>query len=259
VIWSISCRRGGPLWSPPTQRLLVMPALVLPTSLSPPQSMISFATPSFSTLPKRGRSTNQRPRHWRDVAAASVFIYGDRTARMFVSTRHHEKSNAMRTHRVIELPRRLRAALILMCAEATSLAVVSPLHLSGLLEGGAGAGIAEAIICGALVWGAISVFRAPLHWRAVSLGTTAFAMVGFAYGLSVTSRGGALANVAYHSASLPLLVVTFGLLVSADRWSAVPGSLDRSQKGYGADREIAPGISVIRRGAAPRSGGTVNR
>jgi hypothetical protein len=121
----------------------------------------------------------------------------------------------MRTHRVIALPPRLRAVLILMCTGAISLAVVSPLHLSGLLEGGAGAGIAEAIICGALVWGAISVFRAPPHWRAVSLGTTAFAIVGFAYGLSVTSRGGVLANVAYHSAALPLLMVTFGILVTA--------------------------------------------
>jgi hypothetical protein len=145
----------------------------------------------------------------------------------------------MRTHRVIRLPRRPRAALILMCTEAISLAVVSPLHLSGLLEGGTGAGIAEAIICAALVWGAVSVFRAAPRWRAVSLGTTAFAIVGFVYGLSVTSRGGALANVAYHSAALPLLVITFGILVTAGPWSAVrpgPGATNsrKQRQGQGA-------------------------
>jgi hypothetical protein len=161
----------------------------------------------------------------------------------------------MRTHRATRLPRRLRAALILMWTEATSLAVVSPLHLSGLLEGGARAGIPEAIICAALVWGAGSVFYASPHWRAVSLGTTAFAIVGFAYGLSLTSRGGTLTNVVYHSAVLPLLVVTFGILLTARRCQQLPSSVDRSQKpdgveGYGAP---CPGDS---RGSAPRSQGT---
>ncbi|MHB8290726.1 MAG: hypothetical protein ACYDEY_16175 [Acidimicrobiales bacterium] len=123
------------------------------------------------------------------------------------------------------LPSRLRGAFVLMCAETVSLAVVSPLHLAGLLQGGLGAGAAEAVICAALAWGAVSVLRSTPRWRAVALGTTAFAIVGFAYGLSVTSQGGTLPDVAYHSAVLPLLLVTFGLIASTDPRSAGPATI----------------------------------
>jgi hypothetical protein len=131
----------------------------------------------------------------------------------------------MPKHRLSRLPPRLRGAFLLMCAEAVSLGVVSPLHLAGLLQGGLSAGAAEAVICAALAWGAISVLRSTPRWRAVALGTTAFAIVGFAYGLSVTSQGGTLLDVAYHSAVLPLLLVTFGLIASTGPWSTRPASI----------------------------------
>lgn len=111
-----------------------------------------------------------------------------------------------------------------MCAEAVSLAVVSPLHLTGLLQGGLGAGTAEAVIDAALAWGAVSVLRSTPHWRAVAFGTTVFAIVGFAYGLSATSEDGTLPDVVYHAAVLPLLLITLGLLVRAGASSADPAA-----------------------------------
>lgn len=139
----------------------------------------------------------------------------------------------MHLHRVSGLPPRLRAALVLMCAEAVSLAVVSPLHLRGLLQGGLGAGTAEAVICVALAWGAVSVLRSTSHWRAVACGTTVFAIAGFAYGLSVTSEDGTLPDVVYHAAVLPLLLITFGLLVTAGASSPDPAApVATSASGY---------------------------
>jgi hypothetical protein len=126
----------------------------------------------------------------------------------------------MHKQRVTGLPLRLRGVLVLMCAEAVSLAVVSPLHLTGLLQGGRDAGTAEAVIGAALVWGAVSVLRSTPRWRAVALGTTAFAIVGFAYGLSVTSQSGTVPDVAYHSAVLPVLLLTFGLIARSGPSSA---------------------------------------
>jgi hypothetical protein len=129
-------------------------------------------------------------------------------------------------HRVASLPPRVRGAFVLMCAEAVSLAVVSPLHLSGfLLERSIDAGTAEAVICVALVWGAVSVLRPTPHWRAVALGTTAFAIVGFGLGLSITSQGGTVPDIAYHSTVLPFLLVTFGLIARAGPSSVARRSL----------------------------------
>jgi len=138
----------------------------------------------------------------------------------------------MHNHGVTGLSPRLRGALLLMCAEAVSLAIVSPLHLAGTIQGGVGAGAGEAVICAVLVFGALWVLRTTSRWRAVALGTTAFAIVGFGYGLSVTSRGGAVFDVAYHAAVLPLLFVTFGLLASAGPSSARPTSAAPWSRGF---------------------------
>lgn len=106
----------------------------------------------------------------------------------------------------------------LMALLVVSLAVTSALHLSGVVQGRdnrvfnpLGAGVAEAVIGVALVWGAVSLARGSRAGRAVALGTTAFAIAGFGYGLSVSIRGGALPDICYHATVLPVLAATFVL------------------------------------------------
>ena len=101
-----------------------------------------------------------------------------------------------------------------MGAVATSLAVMSGLHLSGTLGGGtrpfdpSGAGIAEAVICLALGYGAIRFLRQRPGAHAVALATTGFAIVGFLIGLGFTLGGGGAIDIAYHAVMLPLLLFT---------------------------------------------------
>lgn len=107
---------------------------------------------------------------------------------------------------------------------AVSLAVMSALHLSGVLRAAAapdnasGAGIAEAVIAVVLVAGAVAILRAPVEVaRAVGLGTVGFAIIGFLVGLTFTLRGGTTVDIAYHLSTLPVLLLTEGLLVG---WQA---------------------------------------
>ena len=133
----------------------------------------------------------------------------------------------MNRHRAYTLRPLVRAAVVLMSAASISLAIMSALHLAGLVHGRSkpfdeiGAGTAEAVICVVLAGGALSVMRLVRHWRAIGLATTAFAILGFAYGLSVTTRGGTLPDVVYHSTVLPLLIVTFVLFARAPHTSAL--------------------------------------
>jgi hypothetical protein len=104
---------------------------------------------------------------------------------------------------------------------AASLAVASGLHLAGLPHGHggqynpAGAGVAEAVICAALLWGVAALLRRGAAGRTVALAVTVFAIAGFGYGLSVTARGGDLPDVAYHVTVLPVLLVILALLLRA--------------------------------------------
>jgi hypothetical protein len=133
----------------------------------------------------------------------------------------------MNRHRAYTLRPLVRAAVVLMSAASISLAIMSALHLAGLVHGRSkpfdeiGAGTAEAVICVVLAGGALSVMRLVRHWRAIGLATTAFAILGFGYGLSVTTRGGTLPDVVYHSTVLPLLIVTFVLFARAPHTSAL--------------------------------------
>lgn len=112
---------------------------------------------------------------------------------------------------------RKSAALIVFAA--ATLAVVSPLHLTGVIGGGSGpfdpsaAGIAEAVICAVLAAAAVAAFRNPGRARPVAVGAVTFAIIGFLVGLSITARGGDAFDVAYHSAILPVLIVTLILLL----------------------------------------------
>ena len=108
---------------------------------------------------------------------------------------------------------------VLMLLAAASLAVMSTLHLTGTLGGGrppyqpADAGIAEAIIAVVLLAAGIGVLRSPRTTRSVAIGATAFAVLGFAVGITITARGGDVIDIAYHASVLPILVVSLVLLV----------------------------------------------
>jgi hypothetical protein len=112
----------------------------------------------------------------------------------------------------------------LMGFVAATLAVMSTLHLSGVLDGDSDpfdpvhAGVAEALIGLVLVFGAATLLRGSPHVRGVALASTGFAIVGFIVGLTFTLQGGDAIDVAYHATVLPLLLITLAaLLREADR------------------------------------------
>jgi hypothetical protein len=103
---------------------------------------------------------------------------------------------------------------ILIGLEAATLAIMSVLHLTGILAGGTrpfrptDAGIAEAVICGVLLGGAAALVRDPLRGRVIALAALGFAILGVIAGLGFTVRGGDPIDVAYHATLLPLLLIT---------------------------------------------------
>jgi hypothetical protein len=103
---------------------------------------------------------------------------------------------------------------ILIGLEALTLAIMSVLHLTGILAGGTSpfnrthAGIAEVVICVVLIGGAAALVGSPPHGRAVALGTLGFAILGVIVGLNFTIQGGDAIDIAYHATLLPLLLVT---------------------------------------------------
>jgi hypothetical protein len=104
-----------------------------------------------------------------------------------------------------------RRIAALMGFEALTLAIISPLHLSGALGGGTkpfnptAAGTAEAIIGALLLIGALALVR---DRRRTAIAATTFATVGFLVGLSFTLRSGDGIDIAYHATMLPLLLLT---------------------------------------------------
>lgn len=116
----------------------------------------------------------------------------------------------------------------LMLIEAVSLGITSALHLSGLVDGRSSsfdpdaAGIAEAVIGGVLVVGAIVMLRSPRRARAAGIAANAFALVGFLIGISETATGGHAPDIAYHATVIPLLV--FNLVVLLRNGSVEPTS-----------------------------------
>lgn len=109
----------------------------------------------------------------------------------------------------------------LIALVAFSLAVFSTLHLSGTIHGSgkphtpSDAGIAEGVICLALVAGLISLLRAPDRGRTGAIVATGFAILGFIVGLTSTVEGGPAIDLVYHLTALPLLIVILILLARA--------------------------------------------
>jgi hypothetical protein len=110
----------------------------------------------------------------------------------------------------------------LMGFVAVTLALMSSLHLSGILAGrgkpfdATHAGIAEAVICLALASGGGTLMGGSARARTVAIATTVFAIAGFIVGLNFTVRGGDTIDIAYHASVLPLLLVA----LSAQIWPA---------------------------------------
>jgi peptidoglycan/LPS O-acetylase OafA/YrhL len=111
-----------------------------------------------------------------------------------------------------------RRIAALMGAVAASLAVMSTLHFSGVLEGEepfdpVNAGISEAVIGVLLIGGAAALLRQGPNARTVALASLGIAIVGFIVGLTFTIRGGGGIDVGYHTLVLPLLVSTLAALL----------------------------------------------
>jgi len=117
----------------------------------------------------------------------------------------------------------VRAVAAVLALIAASLALVSILHLTGLVGGRAApfdsehAGIAEASIGAVLASGSIILLRGARRPRAIGLTVTVFAIAGFIVGLTITAQGGHLPDIAYHVAILPVLVGSLVVLVRAPR------------------------------------------
>jgi hypothetical protein len=116
---------------------------------------------------------------------------------------------------------RRRHVAALMLLAAVSLAVESALHLSGAVHphgsSETGAGAAEAVICVALLWGVSSLARRDAAGCRVALWTTVFAIAGFCFGLSITVPSGYIPDIAYHATVLPILIITFALILLRGR------------------------------------------
>jgi hypothetical protein len=110
-----------------------------------------------------------------------------------------------------------RVAGLLMSVAALTLGVASYLHRDGRIPLGftvikgerfSQASIPEAVIGFVLAAAAVVVLAAPSRARPAALGATTFAILGVAYGLTVTVGSGRVADIAYHGALMAVLLVT---------------------------------------------------
>src|SRR6266478_6476846 len=113
---------------------------------------------------------------------------------------------------------------MLMAFEAATLAVGAFVHLAGYTPAGSKppfdashAGVAEAIIGVALAYGAIEVLRSSRRAWAAAVATTSFAIVGFLVGLTITTQGGDVPDVAYHLTMLPIIITGLVILLRTGR------------------------------------------
>ncbi|HLI00232.1 MAG TPA: hypothetical protein VKV06_05560 [Acidimicrobiales bacterium] len=110
-----------------------------------------------------------------------------------------------------------RRLALLLTAQAATLAVMSALHLSGALDRGSlalGAGTAEGVLCLVLLLGASALARRGAAGRPAALIALGVTILGFIYGLSITTQSGTAIDIAYHATMLPILAATFGIVAS---------------------------------------------
>jgi hypothetical protein len=113
-----------------------------------------------------------------------------------------------------------RRFVVALALQSATLAVFATLHLTGALHIGSasrpsyGAGVAEALICVALLAGAVALARAvPARGRRIALAALGFAIFGFFVGLSFTVGSGDTIDLVYHAVMLPVLMATAALLL----------------------------------------------
>jgi len=135
--------------------------------------------------------------------------------------RHHGGMNTLERRQPRDVDRRVG---MLMVFEAATLAVAAVVHLAGYTPAGSKppfdashAGVAEAIIGVALAYGAIEVLRSSSRAWAAAVSTTTFAILGFIVGLTITTQGGDVPDVAYHLIMLPILIASLVILMRTGR------------------------------------------
>ncbi len=117
------------------------------------------------------------------------------------------------------------AAGVLMAFAAAAFAVVStvhfgvdiPLGFATVSDSFPGAAPPEAVIAAVVATGAAAVLTRRTKSRAIALGTTGFALLGTAYGLSITLNSTRTGDVAYHLSILVTLLVILALLLVPGR------------------------------------------
>ena len=123
------------------------------------------------------------------------------------------------------------AAGLLMAVAAVTLGVAAYLHRNGHIplgftdiggESFYGASIPEAVIAFVLAAGAAVYLAAPRAARAsaargqarrVALAATSFAIIGTAYGMTVTISDGRVPDIVYHSSLMATLLIAAALLL----------------------------------------------
>lgn len=115
-----------------------------------------------------------------------------------------------------------RVAGLMMSVAALTLGVASYLHRDGRIPLGFTvitgerfyqASIPEAVIGFVLAAAAVVVLVTPSQARPVALGATTFAILGVAYGLTVTVGSGRVADIAYTCVLMAVLLVTEFILL----------------------------------------------
>ncbi|MFC0555694.1 hypothetical protein ACFFHJ_32820 [Planotetraspora thailandica] len=88
-----------------------------------------------------------------------------------------------------------------------------PVGFTTISDPFAGAAPPEAVISGVMAVGATAVFTRRTTTRRVALGTTLFALLGTAYGLTITLDSTRTGDLAYHLGILATLLAILGLLL----------------------------------------------
>ncbi|GIH19459.1 hypothetical protein [Rugosimonospora africana] len=122
------------------------------------------------------------------------------------------------------------SARVLMAFTAAAFAVVSVVHFgvdvpigfATISDSFPGAAPPEAVIAAVVAIGAVAAFAGRTRSRGIALATTAFALLGTAYGLRITVNSPRTGDVIYHLTVLATLLVTFVLLLMPGRSRARP-------------------------------------
>jgi hypothetical protein len=115
------------------------------------------------------------------------------------------------------------AAVSFAMASAIHAGTVIPLGVTTVSDPFPGAVIPEAVIAVVVAAGAVAVFTRRPAARGAAVMATLFALLGTAYGLTVTLGSARTGDIAYHVGILVVLAVTLGLLLMPGGRRVPPG------------------------------------